>query len=466
MNQSPLEPEIGIAKVLSIRSGVTRAQPCPVCGGHPRGRPKCSGRVEGVTAWCTSVHLAHGIACEEGFYPHTLRGVCACDRRHDGSASPSLDLGLRTASTMSRARRAPELIVPEMGLHLGPGMPHMFAGEPSAGKTIVLQALFLAMLRGVSTWAGFTIGKLRHGRIVHIDFEMGEHLLDLRYQRLAIGMGFRLDELRSSLSTASYPAYRLVPEHKDTWRQLMRDADIILIDSLGSAAGFSLNARELTTEAMQMIGDLSGETGCRPFLIHHPRKTTPLSIRNPDPDTAIRGFLNELCGSGGIGANIDAGLGCIGREGEPIFVGQFRARTVGAIIPSFTLNVIDVDEGGARLARDPRNPSPGLRLEKGPSDAFLAQRRAWDAIAAARSRDEERAKEESEVLDALPEHEREGHTVDEVAALVDIPEKRTRRALLILIGKGTVERYSEKTGRRGRAKKLYRKSARPPSKSI
>src|SRR5579862_8549323 len=454
------------AEILPI-AGYTHDRPCPICKHFRVSVPPCLGRIEGETIHCSSSFLSAGCGCDDGLYGHSTIGRCACGKRHkprpasderpdvEPAAPPParptpLDLGLQNAAAMSVVRPPPTLLVPGLGLVGGQGVPHMFAGEPSSGKTIVVQALLLALLRASQKWAGFSLGKLRRRRAVHLDFEVGEYLLDQRYQRLATGMGFQLRELGDRLERASFPAYRLTPDFRDVWRRLMTDRDFLVIDSLGSAAGFSLNARELVTEMMSMLAELSRETGCRVILIHHLRKTTLASGRHPDPERALEAFPNELCGSGALLANLDAGLGCIGREGEPIFVGQFRARTVGKLIPSFTLDVNDVDERGGRVARDPEHPSPGLRLERGPADAFLKLREA--SSRAREDRAELNYRERiREVLLARPE----GRPKREVQLLARLEWETFQRVLLSMCSE-IVEEPLPQSGRRGRPQMIVR----------
>ena len=476
MNQASLDSQAP-AKVLPLSSGYTKERPCPVCHGYRRGVSpfKCTGRLEGDTALCSATFRAGALPCEEGLFAHTLGGRCACDKRHEAPQPldesreqapprmlPTTSLGLENAIAMAVRRPMPVLLVPDMGIMAGAGVPHMFAGEPSSGKTIVLQALVLALLRGETSWAGFKLGKLERGRIVHVDYEVGEVLLDRRYQRLATGMGFELRDLGDRLQRVSFPPYRLVPEHRDVWRRLMAGADFMIVDSLGSAAGFSLNAREFVTDMMGMLAELSRETGCRVVLIHHLRKTTLSNGRHPDPERALEAFPNELCGSGALLANLDAGLGCIGREGEPIFVGQFRARSVGLNVPSFTLKVVDVDHKGNSVVRDPRHPSPGLRLDRGPAEAFLAQRQAWKSAAQAQEAALRRERDERRVEAALPAHDAEGLSMLDLAASVEVTEKRVRRALLALRLAGTLERYEDRAGAEGRPRTLFRRLPPPP----
>ena len=458
------------AQVLPI-AGYTHDRPCPLCKRFRVSVPPCLGRIENDTIHCSNAYLGSACGCDDGLYPHSTIGRCACgkrhklkDRQHEAEAaetieivpqrpSPaSMDLGLQNAAAMSVIRPPPKLLVPGLGLMAGEGVPHMFAGEPSSGKTIVLQALLLALLRGSKSWAGFRLGTLQRRRAVHLDFEVGEYLLDQRYQRLAVGMGFDLRELGDRLERASFPPYRLTFEFRDVWRRLMTDRDLIIIDSLGSAAGFSLNARELVTEMMAMLSELSRETGCRPILIHHLRKTALASGRHPDPDRALESFPNELCGSGALLANLDAGLGCIGREGEPIFVGQFRARTVGKLIPSFTLDVVDVDAQGSRVQRDPDHPSSGLRLDGGPAEAFLRLREA-----ASRARDERAELSYRERIRAVLVANPNGRPKREVQLLARLEWETFQRTLLSMADEVAEELIT--TGKAGRPRTLIR--ARP-----
>lgn len=475
MQENPADAGAG-AKVLSMPPGRwTRSNACPACGGWAKGPAgkRCKGWRDGHLIGCTNQMMGGAIgATDSAAGPilwHTVIGRCACDKRHrapveeddlseadspapsirpgPATATSTMDLGLQDAAAMAVKQAPPVLVVPRLGLMLGAGVPHMVLGEPSSGKTLILQSLFLSLLRGARRWAGFPIGKLRRGRIVHVDYEVGKYLLNQRYQRLAIGQGLDLASLGSRLERASFPPYRLIPEHEDIWRRLMRGADILLIDSLGSAAGGSLNSRDLATELMGMLARLSEETDCRTVLVHHPRKTTPTTFRDPDPERTLATFPNELCGSGGLLANLDAGLGCIGREGDLIYVGQFRARTTGALAPSFTLDVVDVDAHGQRVPRTD-DPSPGLQLVAGPAAAF-AERREARGNAVDDATELRRCERIRAVLRAHPK----GLPTEEAQLLSRIAWSTFKRCLLRLRGEYEEIRSSE-PGRRGRPRTL------------
>jgi len=235
-----------------------------------------------------------------------------------------------------------ECLVSDIGLVAGGGAPHLGAGFGFSGKTLAFQSLALSLAAGRPVWGAY---RGRSARVLHVDMEQGDRLTRRRYQRLAAAMGIELGSLGDALSLAVMPPISLTRDHFAAWREIMTGRDLVIVDSLRAAtAGIDENSSEIRG-CLDMLGEASEATQCRPALIHHSRK----------PNKDDPGGRYAIRGSGSIYDACDCVYLFSAAKGEPVSVEQAKARTQGDSIPDFALVISDVEIDG-----DPRG---GLRVQ-------------------------------------------------------------------------------------------------------
>jgi RecA-family ATPase len=125
----------------------------------------------------------------------------------------------------------------------------------------------------------------------------------------------------------------------------MTGRDVVIVDSLRAAtAGTDENDSGIRA-ALDMLGGLSEQTGCRALVIHHARKQ---GKDDPGGRYAIRG-------SSAIFDAVDSAYLFGAEKGEPIHVEQVKARSHGEPADDFALVISDVDAHG--------DPKAGLRVQ-------------------------------------------------------------------------------------------------------
>ncbi|HSY25778.1 MAG TPA: AAA family ATPase [Polyangiaceae bacterium] len=230
----------------------------------------------------------------------------------------------------------PELdyLVRAIALVAGAGAPHLIAGYGFSGKTLAVQSLALSLAAGTLVW-GAHPSKPR--RVTHLDLEQGDRVTRERYQRLAIALGVDLTSLGDGLVVAIQPRVRLQGTCEKVLYDLMRDRDLLIVDSLSAATpGLDENARDIRAP-LDLLTTLSERTGCRALVLHH--------FRKPNFD-GPGGARHAIRGSSAIFDAVDSAYGFGGKSGGPILVEHLKARSHGELLTSFTLRVSDVGRAG------------------------------------------------------------------------------------------------------------------------
>lgn len=234
-------------------------------------------------------------------------------------------------------------IIPRMGMPRGPGAPHMAAGYGFSGKTLATQVMLLCLAANRKVWGSFD-GPGTPLNVGHVDAEQGEALTRKRYQRAALGHGIDLvadvgDRLRLYCYPKTASGHRITLKREDAnwWREMMTGLDLLAVDSLAALSnGVDENSRE-QREALDMLGELSSDTGCRPFCIHH--STKPSMDGGREARYSIRG-------SGAIYDALDSAYIFSGEKGESVKVEHVKARSHGEPTDDFALDFADVEDSG------------------------------------------------------------------------------------------------------------------------
>jgi RecA-family ATPase len=309
-------------------------------------------------------------------------------------------------------------LVPEIGLVAGGGATHLVAGYGYSGKTLALQSMALSLAAGRPVWGAYSG---RPGRVLHVDLEQGDRLTRRRYQRLAAATGVDLSSLGDSLALAIMPQLSLLRDHFVQWRDLMAGRDLVIVDSLRAASGGQDENSSDIRSCLDMLGELSEATQCRPVLIHHSRKP-----QRDDP-----GGRFAIRGSSAIYDACDAVYLFSAQKGEPVAVEQAKARTQGDSIPDFALVISDVEIDGEARA--------GLRVQVHGHELLEERREAHhDAIARV-----QQSRDAAKVRAALVE--RPGISTTELRGVCRLSGDRLSAALLSL--GASVEVRTEAEGR-------------------
>jgi hypothetical protein len=258
-----------------------------------------------------------------------------------------------------------EYVVADIGLVAGGGAPHLVAGYGFSGKTLAVQSMALSLAAGRPVWGAYGVRDRR--RVIHIDLEQGERLTRRRYQRLARAMGVDLEALGDALVVAVMPPLQLSATYADRWRAMMEGRDLAIIDSFRAATGGQDENSSDIRAGLDMLGQLSEQTGCRALGLHHARKGGP---DDPGGRYAIRG-------SSAIFDAVDSAYLFTAAKGEPIGVEHVKARSHGEPIAAFALVIADVEVNG--------DPRAGVSVEVRGAE-LVAARREEQAAAARASR--------------------------------------------------------------------------------
>lgn len=216
-------------------------------------------------------------------------------------------------------------------LSIAPGAPTLVAGYGFSGKTVSLQSLALSIASGQQGWGRFDMGC---GPVLHVDYEQGRHLTQLRYQRLAIAMGIWQEELAGKLDLLTLPPTYLDADGElDRLSQLCEGKRLCIIDSLKAAFPSADENSSDVRKHLDGLTRVSEATGCVFMVIHHARK--PSKDHTGMAAMAVRGS----------GAIFDACGGVFifgGEKGKPTTVVHDKARISGRTADDFALEVTDV----------------------------------------------------------------------------------------------------------------------------
>ena len=216
-------------------------------------------------------------------------------------------------------------------LSIAPGAPTLVAGFGFSGKTVSLQSLALSVAAGRQAWGRFDVGQ---GPVLHVDYEQGRHLTQLRYQRLAIEMGIWQDELAGKLDLLTLPPTYLDADGElDRLSQLCEGKRLCIIDSLKAAFPSADENSSDVRKHLDGLTRVSEATGCVFAVIHHARK--PSKDHTGMAAMAVRGSGAIFDSCGGV-------FLFVGEKNRPTAVIHDKARITGRTSPDFALEVTDV----------------------------------------------------------------------------------------------------------------------------
>jgi hypothetical protein len=227
------------------------------------------------------------------------------------------------------------------------------------------------------------------------------------------------------------PKIVLRKEDAPAWRELMAGRDLLIVDSLRAATHGRDENDSGIRDVLDMLGDLSEETGCRAIVIHHARKPS---------DGAPEGGRYSIRGSGAIFDACDCAYMLSGDKGAPVKVEHIRAKSFGETVDDFALKITDFEIDG--------DPKAGLAIRVLGAEVLSEQREA-----AARARQQRQAASDAAKIRRVLEERRGGVKTTELRDAVGMSGTHFNRALLEL-GETVVAR-EERHGKARAANYLY-----------
>jgi hypothetical protein len=282
----------------------------------------------------------------------------------------------------------PNHLIP--ALDIGPGRPVQILGMGSAGKSLVAQAVMLAIVGGVRVFGHF---EARQGPCAWIDFEMGCHPSLRRLRRLASGMGLVWDDIVDQMAFASMPrTYLNSTDAEDHLVALCtipgdpgqedRHRAAIFIDSLRRGVPGVDENDSAISEFLQMLLRVSERTGTTVLFLHH--SSTKVAPEGLDARGKGRGSSAIYDGSGAV-------FHLSGALGEPVTVTQTRVGEAGTRADEFQVVIRDVAFNGDAKAglevvwAEEQKPSKGKELQNELLDVIRAENFAGSGVSVRRA---------------------------------------------------------------------------------
>jgi hypothetical protein len=313
------------------------------------------------------------------------------------------------------------------GLDLCPGAPALLAGYGFSGKSIAAQSLLLSVASGLPVWGAYAA---QQGKAIHLDYEQGEHLTRLRYQRLAYASGIAPQDLDGQLELACFPSLRIDQiEAENELSSRCLGAKVCLIDSFRAACA---TVEENSSEArvpLDMLGRVSAKTGCIFLVIHHARKPSVDSIVGARD--AIRGSsaLYDACSS------VFVLEGSPGSDDRTLY--HVKARTSGRCVDPLTLTISEVGDDGSPGALAASWSAPGLSVGVSAAPTSDARQVASERARVASLRDE--------VLGLLGQGPVTG-SVETIAGMIGRKKTGVCECVRALVAEGEILITGPKTG--------------------
>lgn len=302
------------------------------------------------------------------------------------------------------------------GLDMCPGAPSLFAGYGYSGKSVVLQSMVLQIAAGLPVWGSYTA---QQGSCIHFDYEQGEHLTRLRYQRLAWALDIAPQDLGDRLNLLCFPPFYLdEPESFATLEKLCTGKTVAIFDSFRAACRSTDENSSEARVPLDMLGRVSERTGCAMAVIHHARK--------PSKDASL-GARDAIRGSSAL---YDACASVFVLEGEPDqpdrTMHHVKARVSGRVQDPMCLRIEDAGDPGADGA------AAGLMVTV--SKAPTADERIKTAIRARHDR------LRNEILDLFTNDEPRRGGIESLAHAVNRKKPDVASVVNVLLDEGILEK--------------------------
>ncbi len=228
-------------------------------------------------------------------------------------------------------------------LAIAPGRPTVIFGQSGRGKTLFTSYIASCVALNLPLFSKYDV---RAGEVLHLDYELGQHEMQVRYRQMVVGLGLDLDAA-PGIWFRSYPALKLdEPDARVHLRQAMEGKQLVIIDPLSRATSATDNDPRIG-DALAMTGELSNELGVAVVWVHHEGKRVGT-------------------GYGRGSSAIQDSAGCVLRVSSPER-GRFVVEQVKAVPHPVAPLMFEIEEVGG-IAPETRR-ARGLRLVEYDPDA-------------------------------------------------------------------------------------------------
>jgi len=207
-------------------------------------------------------------------------------------------------------------------LGLRPGPITILSAFSNVGKTFFAADLAICFANGLKFLDTIEIEK--PGKVLHLDFELGEQDAYLYYWRLLNGHNIKTFDNISY----SYPKWNLITSGIETTLiNSLKEYDLCIIDCFGAAVpGVDINKDEVR-QYIDMLNRVSASTGCVILLVHH------------EPKNANSSNIKSIKGNGSIISAAGGSIHLHKKEGsEEITVSLGKKRLVKYFETKYTLD--------------------------------------------------------------------------------------------------------------------------------
>lgn len=221
-------------------------------------------------------------------------------------------------------------------LAIAPGRPTVIFGQSGKGKTLFTSYLASCVALNLPLFGKHVV---RPGEVLHLDYELGQREMDIRYRQMIVGLGHDL-EAAPGIWFRSYPRMKLDdPNVREHLVRAMEGKQLVIIDPLSRATSATDNDPKIG-DALAMTGELSNEMGVAVIWIHHEGKRVGT-------------------GYGRGSSAIQDSAGCVLRVSSPER-GQFLVEQVKAVPHPVAPFMFTVEEVGGTAPETKR--ARGLKL--------------------------------------------------------------------------------------------------------
>ncbi len=235
------------------------------------------------------------------------------------------------ASEIAKPLAAVPYVVEALGFARS-SAPNCIGGYGYSRKTLALQDMALSVATGSPVWGRFPCTR---ANVVHVDYEQGDYLSFMRYQRLAFERGIDLGLLGDALRFVAAPSLYLdSPKVEDELIRLIEasGAGFVFVDSLKAATPSLEENSSAIRIPLDLLLRVSVRTGACIVVVHHARK--------PSKDDA-GGAKTILRGSSAIFDACSSVLTFSSDSGEPTEVQHPKNRWTGRSVEPFYLDSED-----------------------------------------------------------------------------------------------------------------------------
>lgn len=192
-------------------------------------------------------------------------------------------------------------------LGLRPGAPHILSAFSNVGKTFFAMNLALCVANNMKLFD--TIKIENPGKVLHIDYEMGQDDVDIYYWRLQNGLNFKEGQL-TNVDTVSPNMHLDDPDFEKYLEVILKEYKLCIIDCLTAAIPSVDINDDRTRQYIDLLTRVSLKTDCTILVIHHEPKNA-----NSESIKSVKGSGSIISAAGGsihctkIGDEIEVSLG-------------------------------------------------------------------------------------------------------------------------------------------------------------